>query len=157
MKLSIVNIGKTQQKYLSEGISEYEKRLKYFIKLEQIFIQETKYGRNIPVEQIKKNEGNKILNIISRFDYLIFLDEKGTEMTSKELAGFFQEKINRNIKNLGIIIGGAYGISGELLQKGDFIWSLSKLTFSHQMIRLFLMEQIYRAFSILNNLPYHND
>ncbi len=157
MKLTIVNIGKTQETYLKEGISEYENRLKYFVKIEQLFIKEAKYIKKIQLEQIKKEEGIKILDASSKFEYVVVLDEKGRQLSSKELAVFFQRKINENVRHIGIIIGGAHGISQDVINKADFVWSLSNLTFSHQMIRLFMIEQVYRAFAILNNIPYHND
>ncbi|MGB5363852.1 MAG: 23S rRNA (pseudouridine(1915)-N(3))-methyltransferase RlmH [Aureibaculum sp.] len=157
MKIKLLAIGKTDDKRLQELIVEFQKRLKHYIKFEIEIIPDLKRVKNITVDQRKQKEGMLILNKIDATDQLILLDEKGHQFRSIEFSRFLQKKMNSGIKQLVFTIGGPYGFSDEVYQKAQGKVSLSKMTFSHQMIRLFLVEQLYRAFTIIKNEPYHNE
>ena len=158
MKIKLLAIGKTDDKRLQELIVEFQKRLKHYIKFEIEIIPDLKRVKNITVDQRKQKEGMLILNKIDvATDQLILLDEKGHQFRSIEFSRFLQKKMNSGINQLVFTIGGPYGFSDEVYQKAQGKVSLSKMTFSHQMIRLFLVEQLYRAFTIIKNEPYHNE
>lgn len=157
MKIKLLAIGKTDDNRLQELIVEFQKRLKHYIKFEIEIIPDLKKVKNLSVDQRKQNEGSLILNRIESTDQLILLDEKGHQFRSLEFSRFLQKKMNAGMKQLVFVIGGPYGFSDEVYQKAQGKVSLSKMTFSHQMIRLFMVEQLYRAFTILHNEPYHNE
>ena len=157
MKIKLLAIGKTDDKRLQELIVEFQKRLKHYIKFEIEIVPDLKKVKNLSVDQRKQKEGFLILNRIESTDQLILLDEKGHQFRSLEFSRFLQKKMNSGIKQLVFAIGGPYGFSDEVYQKAQGKVSLSKMTFSHQMIRLFMIEQLYRAFTILHNEPYHNE
>ena len=156
MKIRIIVIGKTQKKFLLEGELEYLKRLKHYIQVEKIEIPDIKNAKNMTVDQIKLAEGKLILSKIESGGLVVLLDEKGKEYDSVHFSKWNQERMNRGIKHITFVIGGPYGFSNELYARGDEKLALSKMTFSHQMIRLFFIEQLYRAFTILKNEPYHH-
>lgn len=156
MKIKLLCIGKTSFKFADEGIELYHSRLKHFVELEQIFIPDLKNTKNMPVEEIKKKEGISLIKNIVQGDFVCLLDENGNAFNSEGFADFIQKKMQLNIKNLVFVIGGAYGFSPEVYERADFKLTLSKMTFSHQIIRLFFLEQLYRAFTIIKGLPYHN-
>ena len=153
-KIVIYEVGKTDDKYLVEGIDKYLKRLKHYVKLE---IQTIKESRQKLATLKTQEETSQIFSKISNNDYVILLDEHGKELSSVEFAAFIEDMNLNNPNNLLFIIGGAYGHSDHLRQRANMILSFSKMTFSHQMIRLFLVEQIYRAFTIIKNEKYHNE
>ena len=157
MKIKLLAIGKTDDKNLQTLIQSYEKRLKHYIKFELEIISDIKNVKNLSEKQQKEKEGELILKNIASTDNLILLDEKGNEFRSVEFAKFLQKKMNSGIKQLVLVIGGPYGFSEKVYQKASGKISLSKMTFSHQMIRLFVVEQLYRAFTILKNEPYHHE
>ncbi len=157
MKIKLLVIGKTDDKNLLSLIQIYEQRLKHYIKFEIDIIPDIKNAKNLSEEQQKEKEGDLILNKIATTDNLILLDEKGYQFRSVEFSRFLQKKMNSGIKQLVLVIGGPYGFSEKVYQKASGKISLSKMTFSHQMIRLFVVEQIYRAFTILKNEPYHHE
>lgn len=157
MKIKLIVIGKTDDKNLLSLIQTYEQRLKHYIKFEIDIIPDIKNAKNLSEKQQKEKEGDLILKKITPTDNLILLDEKGYEFRSVEFSGFLQKKMNSGIKQLVLVIGGPYGFSEKVYQKASGKISLSKMTFSHQMIRLFVVEQIYRAFTILKNEPYHHE
>lgn len=157
MKIKIIAIGKTDDKNLMSLIQTYEQRLKHYVKFELSVIPDLKNTKNLSIKQQKEKEGELILKNTQSTDHLILLDEKGKDFGSIEFSQFLQKKMNSGIKNLILVIGGPYGFSEKIYQKAAGRISLSKMTFSHQMIRLFLVEQIYRAFTILNNEPYHHE
>ena len=157
MKIKLLAIGKTDDKNLLTLIQSYEKRLKYYIKFELEIIPDLKNVKNLSEKQQKEKEGELILKNIATTDNLILLDEKGNEFRSVEFAKILQKKMNSGIKQLVLVIGGPYGFSEKVYQKASGKISLSKMTFSHQMIRLFIVEQLYRAFTILKNEPYHHE
>lgn len=156
MKIRILAIGKTDDKNLLSLIQTYEQRLKHYIKFDLIIIPDIKNSKNLSIKQQKEREGELILKNIQSSDQLFLLDEKGQEFGSIEFSSFLQKKMNSGIKQLVLVIGGPYGFSEKVYQKATGKISLSKMTFSHQMIRLFIVEQIYRAFTILKNEPYHH-
>ncbi len=157
MKITLIAVGKTDESCLNDLTEKYFKRVKAFVSLEKIFLADIKNTKKISVNEQKHKEGKLILDKLSKSDFVVLLDEKGQEYTSVEFAAFLQKRMNAGIKNLVFIIGGPYGFSQEVYQRANQKLSLSKMTFSHQLIRLIFAEQIYRAFTILNNHPYHHE
>lgn len=157
MKIKIIAIGKTDNKQLMQLIEEYQKRLAHYIKFEFKIIPDIKNAKNLSESQQKEKEGILILKELITTDQLVLLDEKGHEFRSLEFSRFLQKKMNSGIKQLVFVIGGPYGFSDTVYKKAQGKVSLSKMTFSHQMIRLFMVEQLYRAFTILKNEPYHHE
>jgi len=157
MKIKLIAIGKTDDKNLIRLIDDYQKRLEHYIKFDIEIIPDLKNVKNLSQNQQKEKEGEFILKKISSTDQLILLDEKGYEFRSIEFSRFLQKKMNAGTKQLVFVIGGPYGFSNSVYQKAQGKVSLSKMTFSHQMIRLFMIEQLYRGFTILKNEPYHHE
>jgi len=157
MKIKLLAIGKTDDKNLQSLIENYQNRLKHYINFQLEIIPDIKNVKNLSEPQQKEKEGELILKKLSPTDQLILLDEKGKEFRSIDFSKFLQKKMNSGIKQLVIVIGGPYGFSEEVYKKSQGKISLSKMTFSHQMIRLFIVEQIYRGFTILKNEPYHHE
>jgi len=157
MKIKLLAIGKTDDKNLLSLIQTYEKRLKHYIKFELEIIPDIKNSKNLSEKQQKEKEGELILKKLKLDDNLILLDEKGHEFRSIEFSRFLQKKMNSGIKQLVLVIGGPYGFSETVYKKAIGKIALSKMTFSHQMVRLFVIEQIYRVFTILKNEPYHHE
>ena len=151
-----MTIGKTNEKYLIEGISNYQKRLKHYTNFEMIEIPNIKNAKNLSEAELMKKEGELILKQIQSSDYLVLLDDKGKDFTSPKFAQKLQQWMLSGKKRLVFVVGGAYGFSEEVYKRGNEKLSLSKMTFSHQMVRLFFVEQIYRGYTILNNEPYHH-
>lgn len=156
MKISLLAIGKTDNKELQQLISIYEKRLGHYVSFSFDSIPDIKNSKNLSEAQQKQAEGQDILKRIGTSDHIILLDEKGTTCTSIAFSQFLQKKMNSGIKNLIFVIGGPYGFSDELYARAHGKISLSSMTFSHQMVRLFFIEQLYRGFTILKNEPYHH-
>jgi len=156
MQIKLIAIGKTDDKQLLQLIEQYQKRLKHYIKFDLDIIPDIKNVKNLSEKQQKEKEGELILKKISPTDVLVLLDENGKHFSSVEYANYLQKKMNSGIKQLVFVIGGPYGFSNNVYQKAQGKISLSKMTFSHQMIRLFIVEQIYRGFTILKNEPYHH-
>jgi len=156
MTIKLLAIGKTDHKALEQLITEYQKRLKHYIKFELEIIPDIKNVKNLSETQQKEKEGELILKKLSSTDVLVLLDENGNQHSSLDFSRYLQKKMNSGIKQLVFVIGGPYGFSNSVYQKAQGKISLSKMTFSHQMIRLFVVEQIYRAFTILKNEPYHH-
>jgi len=156
MNIRLIAIGKTDDKNLDILIESYTKRLGFYINFSMEIIPDIKNSKNLSVQQQKQKEGELILSKISNTDYLVLLDENGKSFSSLEFADDLQKKMNSGIKTLVFVIGGPYGFSDEVYQKSVGKISLSKMTFSHQMVRLFVIEQIYRAMTILKNEPYHH-
>ena len=157
MKIKLLAIGKTDNKHLIQLVDEYKNRLKHYIKFELEIIPDIKNVKNLSKIQQKEKEGELILNKLQNTDQLILLDDKGKHYTSIEFSQFLQKKMNSGIKQLVLVIGGPYGFSDPVYKKASGKISLSKMTFSHQMIRLFIVEQLYRGFTILKNEPYHHE
>ncbi len=157
MNIKLLAIGKTDNKNLQILIDEYSKRLGFYIKFELEIIPDIKNAKNLSEEQLKQKEGQLIISKTPTNSQLILLDEKGKTFTSMQFANEIQKKMNSGIKTLTLVIGGAYGFSDEVYNRANGKISLSNMTFSHQMVRLFITEQLYRAFTILNNEPYHHE
>ena len=157
MKIILLVIGKTDSAYLREGIDIYLKRLKHYIPFEIEVIPDIKQSKNLTGELRKAKEGELILSRLSAGCELHLFDEAGKSYSSVQFAGFLQQKMLGSVKELIFVIGGPYGFSEEVYQKAGSKISLSKFTFSHQMVRLLCVEQIYRAFTILKGEPYHHE
>lgn len=157
MRINLLCIGKTDDKKITEFISYYIARLPKHWNFEMIEIPDAKNARNLSFDLLKKEEAKLFFNHIENTDLVILLDEKGKEFTSREFAQKLNYYQNNSIKKVCFLIGGAYGFSDEMYNRANEKLSLSKMTFTHQMIRLFFVEQIYRADQILQGKPYHND
>ena len=155
MKIKLLVVGKTSGSFLASLISDYVKRINHYINFEIIEINNTKLKKANSLEAQKK-EGVKILEKIHKEDQVFILDEKGESYNSIDFSKFIENKIVNSSKNIIFVIGGAYGFSEKVYSRSNSVVSLSKMTFSHQIIRLFMVEQLYRAFTIINNHPYHN-
>ena len=156
MNIRLLTIGKTDNKALQTLIDDYTKRLTFYVKFDLEIIPDIKNVKNLSEAQQKEKEGELILSKITPTDQLILLDENGKTFSSVGFSDFLQKKMNAGIKTLVFVIGGPYGFSETVYQKAQGKVSLSEMTFSHQMVRLFVIEQIYRGFTILRNEPYHH-
>lgn len=156
MNIRLLTIGKTDNKALQTLIDDYTKRLSFYVKFDLEIILDIKNVKNLSEAQQKEKEGELILSKITTTDHLILLDENGKTFSSVGFSDFLQKKMNAGIKTLVFVIGGPYGFSETVYQKAQGKVSLSEMTFSHQMVRLFVIEQIYRGFTILRNEPYHH-
>ena len=154
MNIKLVVIGETNSKNLKVLTDQYIDKLKHYIKFDLIIIKDHK--KKLPESIQIKKEGEKILSILKKNEFIILLDENGEHKSSVAFSKFIQKKLNSGIKTITFIIGGPYGFSSEIKSISNYQLSLSKMTFSHEMIRLFFTEQLYRAFSILKNEPYHH-
>lgn len=157
MKIRLIVVGKTNVTYLIEGEKEYVNRLKHYTKFEEIIIPDIKQPGKWSKSELKKREGQMILGKVDNNEHIILLDDKGNSYSSIEFANFLQQKMNSSLKSLVFVVGGAYGFSDEVYQRANSKFSLSKLTFSHQMIRLIFKEQLYRGMSILKGEKYHHE
>ncbi|MDF1672066.1 MAG: 23S rRNA (pseudouridine(1915)-N(3))-methyltransferase RlmH [Vicingaceae bacterium] len=155
MKIKLIAIGKTDESYLKEGIDKYLKRLKHYASFELIIINDVKVGKKTNVILQKELEEKEILSKVNTNDYLILLDEKGEEYNSVGFSKFLQKRMNSG-NDIVFVIGGPFGFSELMYERAIAKVGLSKLTFSHQMVRLFFVEQLYRAFTILKGEKYHN-
>ena len=156
MNIRLIAIGKTDNKNLQSLIEEYTKRLSFYVKFDLEVIPDIKNVKNLSEAQQKEKEGELILAKINTTDHLIVLDENGKTFNSIGFSDYLQKKMNTGIKTLVFVIGGPYGFRQNVYQKAHGKVSLSEMTFSHQMVRLFIIEQIYRGFTILRNEPYHH-
>lgn len=157
MRITLLQIDKTQDSYLSEGIEIYAKRLKNYTQLEIATINVPKAVRQRSFKEQKTEEARLIFDYISPDDHLILLDDKGKEFSSIDFSKFIAQKQNASLKRLVFLIGGPFGFDQKIYDRADFKLSFSKMTFSHQMIRLFFVEQLYRAYSILKGEKYHHE
>ncbi len=156
MNIRLIAIGKTDNKDLQSLIDDYTKRLSFYVKFDLDIIPDIKNAKNLSEAQQKEKEGELILAKIGPTDQLILLDENGKTYSSVGFSDYLQKKMNTGIKTLVFVIGGPYGFSETVYQKAHGKVSLSEMTFSHQMVRLFVIEQLYRGFTILRNEPYHH-
>ncbi len=156
MNIKLIAIGKTDNKQLEDLIDTYIKRLGFYIKFNMQIIPDLKNAKNLSESQQKEKEGKSILGTVANSDILLLLDENGKQYDSVGFSDVLQKHMNSGIKQLVFVIGGPYGFSTEMYQRANGKLSLSKMTFSHQMIRLFFVEQLYRGFTILKNEPYHH-
>jgi 23S rRNA (pseudouridine1915-N3)-methyltransferase len=156
MKIQFWAIGKNHEPYVKEGIKDFTKRISKYYPVEWNIIPMPKNAGMMSEMDLKKKEGEMILEWLKKDEYMVALDEHGKEMHSKNLAGFIQARANESIKTLVFVIGGAFGLDEAVLKKANYKWSLSSLTFPHQLVRLILAEQVYRACSIIRNEKYHH-
>lgn len=156
MKISLWSIGKANESYIKEGVDEFTKRISKYFPVEWNIIPVPKNAGMLSEIDLKKREGEMILQWLKTDDYLIALDERGKQFTSEGLAQFLQKRASESNKNVVFLIGGAFGLDEQVLQRAKAKWSLSHLTFPHQLVRLILAEQIYRACTILRNEKYHH-
>jgi 23S rRNA (pseudouridine1915-N3)-methyltransferase len=156
MKISLWTIGKNNEPYVKAGIDEFTKRVSRYFPVEWTIIPAPKNAGMLSEMDLKKKEAETILQWLRQEDYLVVLDEKGKQLSSEALAQFLQTRSNESSKNIVFLIGGAFGLDNQVLSKAKFTWSLSSLTFPHQLVRLILAEQIYRACTILRNEKYHH-
>lgn len=156
MTIKLLAVGKTDNKQLNELINIYINRLKHYVKFDFEIIVDIKNAKNLSETQQKDKEGKLILNKLQTTDFVILLDENGKQYSSVGFSELLQKQMNSGVKRSVFIIGGPYGFSQEIYQRSNSKLSLSKMTFSHQMIRLFFVEQLYRGFTILKNEPYHH-
>lgn len=154
MKLQFWTIGKNNEPYVREGVEDFTKRISKYYPVEWTIIPLPKNAG--PEMDLKKKEGQIILERLSKDDYLVALDEKGKQFSSESLAAFIMKRSNESVKNLVFLVGGAFGLDESVLNRANYKWSLSELTFPHQLVRLILAEQIYRACTILRNEKYHH-
>ncbi|MGI4729561.1 MAG: 23S rRNA (pseudouridine(1915)-N(3))-methyltransferase RlmH [Janthinobacterium lividum] len=157
MKITLISVGKTEEKYLLQGIEIYLKRLKHYIKLEILELPELKNTKGLSQDQQKAKEAEMISKKIITTDFVVLLDERGQELSSLQFADLLHKRMLASTQNLVFVIGGPYGFDQTIYQRANEKLSLSKLTFSHQMVRLFFVEQVYRAFTILKGEPYHHE
>jgi 23S rRNA (pseudouridine1915-N3)-methyltransferase len=156
MNISFWSIGKTNEQYIKTGVEEFTRRISKYYKVEWTIIPVPKNAGMLSEMDLKKKEGDMILEWLTKDDYLVTLDGKGKQLSSEGLANFMQARANESVKQLIFLIGGAYGIDEKVLERSKFIWSLSQLVFPHQLVRLILAEQVYRACTILKNEKYHH-
>jgi 23S rRNA (pseudouridine1915-N3)-methyltransferase len=156
MEIKLIGIGKTDKTELDQLIKSYQNRLMHYVRFSFEIIPDLKNSKNLSEKLQKEEEGKIILSKISNSDRLILLDENGQEMNSVGFSNFLQKQMNSGLKRLVLVIGGPYGFSEDVYKKASSKLALSKMTFSHQMVRLFIIEQLYRSFTILKNEPYHH-
>jgi 23S rRNA (pseudouridine1915-N3)-methyltransferase len=156
MKISFWSIGKINDSYIKEGVTEFTGRISKYFKAEWKIIPTPKNAGLMSETDLKKKEAEVILSLLEKTDYLVALDEKGKQLNSEGLASFLQSRANESTKQLVFLIGGAFGIDEAVLKRADLVWSISQLTFPHQLVRLVLSEQVYRACTIIRNEKYHH-
>ena len=156
MKFQFWSVGKNHEPYVKAGIELFTKRISNYYPVEWNIIPMPKNAASLSETYLKKKEGETIINLLQKEDYLVLLDERGKEWSSEELAAFVQTRANESTKTIVFLIGGAYGVSEPVKQRANYTWSLSKLVFPHQLVRLILAEQVYRACSINRNEKYHH-
>ncbi len=156
MKFQFWTVGKNNESHVDEGIKLFTKRITNYYPADWLIIPAPKNAGVMSEIDLKQKEGEAIINLLKKEDYLVLLDERGKQLSSEGLASFIQQRANESEKNIVFLIGGAFGVSSDVLQRANFKWSLSQLVFPHQMVRMILAEQIYRACSINRNEKYHH-
>ncbi|MEJ7738547.1 MAG: 23S rRNA (pseudouridine(1915)-N(3))-methyltransferase RlmH [Chitinophagaceae bacterium] len=156
MKIQFWSVGKAHETYIKQGVNEFTKRINHYYQAEWHILPTVKNAGSLPGPELIMKEGEYILNGLRKDDYLVVLDERGRQLSSGGLADLIQSKANDNVKQLIFLIGGAYGIDEAVLKRSNFCWSLSLLVFPHQLVRLILAEQVYRACTIIRNEKYHH-
>ncbi len=157
MKIALLQIGKTSEKYISEGADIFTGRIRKYIPFEIITLPDLRNTRNMPPQEQRLREGEKILRSFTDDDFKIVLDENGKEFSTFEFSGWLEKLFMLPKKRIVFVIGGPWGLSEEVYKKADARLSLSRLTFSHQVVRLLFLEQLYRAFTIIKGEPYHHE
>ena len=156
MKIQFWSVGKNNEPFVKEGIDLFTKRIAHYYPVEWNIIPMPKNSGMLSEMDLKKKEGEMILGFLQPEDYLVLLDERGKQLSSEELATFIQARANESTRKVIFLIGGAYGVSDAVMKRANFKWSLSKLVFPHQLVRLVLAEQVYRACTIIRNEKYHH-
>lgn len=156
MRLQFLAIGKPHESYVKQGVEDFTKRISNYYKADWNIIPVPKQAATMSEGELKKKEGELILQSLTKDDFLVALDEKGKQLSSEGLAGFIERTSNRSPRQIVFVIGGAFGLGEGVLKRADFKWSLSELTFPHQLVRLVLTEQVYRACTIIRNEKYHH-
>lgn len=156
MKIHFWSVGKAHELYVKPGIEIFTKRLSHYYPVEWRILPSVKNASSLSATDLKKSEGRVITDLLDQRDILVVLDEKGKQFSSEELAELIQLNANTSIKNLVFLIGGAYGVDESIIKRANYTWSLSKLVFPHQLVRLILAEQVYRACTITRNEKYHH-
>ncbi len=156
MKLIFRAIGKAHEPFVKEGTDMFTKRISNYFPAEWHIIPMPKNAAGLDEKELKKKEGELLLQAFQKDDYVVLLDERGRQLNSGGIAQFIQARANESVKNLVFVIGGAYGVSDEVMQRANYKWSLSQLVFPHQLVRLILAEQVYRACTIIRNEKYHH-
>lgn len=157
MNIKLIVVAKTDEQYLRDGIDVYVKRLRHYVNFEMVVIPALKDLRNASADEVKEREAAVLLRHLEKADAVVLLDEHGEEYTSVGFSKYLQKQMNAGIRTLAFVVGGAFGFSSKVYERANGKLSLSQMTFSHQMIRLLFVEQLYRAFTILNHEPYHNE
>ncbi len=157
MNILILHLGKTRDKCIAQLVRQYMDRSQKMFPVEYKEVDVPKKYAGLPESELKKREGELIMKNLQVSDYVVLLDEKGKQMSSMELAGFLEKKMHASVKRLVFITGGAYGFSKEMYERANEKLSLSRMTFSHQIVRILFAEQLYRAFTIIKGHPYHNE
>ena len=156
MKIQFWSVGKNNEPFIKEGVELFTKRISHYYPVEWTIIPTPKNAGMLSEMDLKKKEGEMILGFLQSEDYLVLLDERGKQLNSEELASFIQLRANESAKKIIFLIGGAYGVSDAVMKRANHKWSLSKLVFPHQLVRLILSEQVYRACTINKNEKYHH-
>lgn len=156
MKIHFWSVGKAHEHYVDQGIEVFTKRIAHYFPVDWKLISSPKNAADLSIKDLKKAESDSVLNLLPPDDVLIVLDEKGKLLNSLQFAELIETKANKGIKNLIFLIGGAYGVDEKIIKRANFTWSLSSLVFPHQLVRLILAEQVYRACTILRNEKYHH-
>jgi 23S rRNA (pseudouridine1915-N3)-methyltransferase len=157
MKIVLLQTGKTSEKYINEGVTNFAVRLQKYSVFEIVTLPDIRNTRSMPVKEQKAREGEKIVQFLRNDDYIVVLDENGKEFTTVEFSEKLEKIFMMQKKRIVFVIGGAYGFSEEVFGKADLRLSLSRMTFSHQVVRLLFMEQLYRVFTVLKGEPYHHE
>ena len=157
MNIKLIVVSKTDEKYLQQGIDIYVSRLKHYVNFEMVVIPALKDQKGASPDDIKEREAVLLLKQIEKCDRVVLLDEHGTEHTSVGFSQFLQKQMNAGVRNLAFVVGGAFGFAPSVYSAASDKISLSRMTFNHQMVRLFFLEQLYRAFTIIRHEPYHNE
>lgn len=156
MKIQLWSIGKDHESYVKAGVDDFTKRISRYYPVEWMVLPPPRNAGTLSLQDLKKKEGDMLLDTLAKDDYLVALDEKGRQLSSEGLAQFIQTRANDSVRNLIFLIGGAFGLDDRVLQRANYKWSLSQLTFPHQLVRLLLAEQLYRACTIQRNEKYHH-
>ncbi len=156
MKVTFCSVGKPHENYIKQGVEDFTNRVNRYFTTQWKIIAPPKNAASLNEADLKKEEANTILQLITKDDFLILLDERGKNISSPQLSNLLQQCANTNTKNIVFLIGGAYGVHETIFKKANFVWSLSNLVFPHMLVRLILAEQVYRACTILRNEKYHH-
>jgi 23S rRNA (pseudouridine1915-N3)-methyltransferase len=156
MKIQLWSVGKAHESYVKEGIDDFTKRISKYYPVEWKLLSPAKQTTNTMESDVKKQEAQTILSALAKEDFVVLLDEKGKQLTSPQLASFLEQRANESTRQLIFLIGGAFGVDEQVQKRANFTWALSTLVFPHQLVRLILAEQVYRACSIIRNEKYHH-